>query len=111
MPRSQRGASAARLIIFGTALAADFGGTPAKAADAAFGEYLSSECTACHRRDGENRGIPSIIGWPPDQFIAALKAYRDKERPNAIMQTIASRLTDDEMAALAAFYRELKTPQ
>lgn len=80
----------------------------AKAADPAYGEYLSSECVTCHRRDGQDKGIPSIIGWPPEQFVAVLRSYKSKDRPNQIMQTITARLNDDEMAALAAYYASLK---
>lgn len=78
------------------------------AGDAAFGEYLSGECVACHRRDGQDKGIPAIIGWPEDQFLAVLKSYKAKERPNVVMQTITGRLTDEEMAALAAYFGGLK---
>lgn len=78
------------------------------AADAVYGEYLSSECVTCHRGDGQDKGIPSIIGWPREQFITVLKAYKTKDRPNQIMQAIAGRLSDDDMAALAAFYENLK---
>jgi cytochrome c len=81
---------------------------PASAADTAFGQYLSSECVTCHRSDGQDKGIPSIIGWPPEQFIAVLLSYKTKDRSNQIMQTITARLSDDEMAALAAYYASLK---
>jgi len=84
------------------------GTMPANATDVAYGEYLSSECATCHRRDGTNAGIPSIIGRPAEEFIAALKSYKEKTRPNPIMQTITSRLTDEDMAALAAYYATLK---
>lgn len=83
----------------------------ASAGDPAFGEYLSSECVACHRRDGQDKGIPSIVGWPPEQFVAVLKSYKSKDRPNPVMQTITGRLTDEDMAALAAFYGSLKPAQ
>lgn len=83
---------------------------PARAGDPAFGEYLSSACVTCHRLDGTTKGIPSIIGWPADQFIVVLKSYKTKERPNEVMQTIAGRLSEDEMAALAAYYASLKPP-
>jgi len=86
-------------------------GRSAFAADIAYGEYLSSECATCHRRDGQDQGIPSIIGLPSDKIVGALKAYKSKERSNPIMQTIAGRLSDSDMAALAAFYSGLKTPQ
>ena len=84
---------------------------PVEAADPAYGEYLSAECVACHRRDGQDKGIPSIIGWPAEQFVAVLKSYKTKDRPNQVMQTITGRLTDEDMAALAAFYGSLKGPQ
>lgn len=80
----------------------------ARAADIAFGEYLSGECSTCHRRDGQDKGIPSIIGWPLEQFLAVMRSYKVKDRPNPVMQNIAARLTDDEMAALAAYYASLK---
>jgi cytochrome c len=80
----------------------------AQAADVAFGEYLAGECMTCHRKDGDVKGIPSIIGWPQDQFVAVLQSYKAKDRPNQIMQTITARLGDAEMAALAAYYESLK---
>lgn len=79
----------------------------AAAADLAFGQYLAGECVTCHRTDGAAKGIPPIVGWPSDTFVAALKAYKAKERANPIMQTIAGRLSDVEMAALAAYYGSL----
>jgi cytochrome c len=81
---------------------------PASASDVAFGEYLSGECTTCHRKDGQDKGIPAITGWPSDQFVAVLQSYKQKDRPNQIMQTISGRLSDQEMAALAAYYAQLK---
>lgn len=80
----------------------------ALAGDAAYGEYLSSECVTCHRVDGVNAGIPSIVGWPTEQFLAALKSYKAKERTNQVMQTIAGRLAEAEMAALAAYFARLR---
>jgi cytochrome c553 len=75
------------------------------AGDRALGQYLSAECTTCHQISGRVTGnIPQIIAWPEDQFIAVMKSYRDKHRDNAIMQTIAGKLDDTEIAALAAFF-------
>lgn len=87
--------------------------TPAEAAgDRAFGEYLFSECTACHQASGRQHGaIPAIIAWPEDQFIAVMESYRDKQRDNQVMQTIAARLTEDEIAALATYLGGLKPAQ
>ena len=80
------------------------------AGDVAFGEYLSGECVTCHRRTGEATGIPSITGWPQDAFIAVLKSYRSKERDHQLMQTLAARLSDEEIEALAAYFESLGMP-
>lgn len=80
---------------------------PASAADIAFGEYLASECVTCHQASGKTNGIPAIVGWPQESFIAVLNSYKVKERDNVVMQTIAGRLKDDEVAALAAYFESL----
>lgn len=77
--------------------------------DRALGEYLSSECTTCHQLSGRHEGgIPSIVGWPEDQFVAVMDSYRQKHRENVTMQTIAGRLSPDELAALASYFGSLK---
>ena len=49
-------------------------------------------------------GIPMIVAWPEDQFIAVMNSYKDKHRDNQVMQTIAGKLSDEDIAALAAFF-------
>jgi cytochrome c len=75
-----------------------------------FGEYLSSECVTCHQVSGRYDGIPPIIGWPEESFVEIMNEYRQKKRPNAVMQTLAARLSDEELAALAAYFGAL-TPK
>lgn len=83
----------------------------AAAADVAYGEYLANECVTCHQRSGNFNGIPSITGWPQETFVSALNAYRWRDRKNPIMQTIADQLSDEDMAALAAYFFSLGPPQ
>jgi cytochrome c len=71
--------------------------------DVSYGEYLSSECTTCHRNTG-GEDIPSIAGLAPSVFIMGLTAYRNGEREHPVMNMVASRLGDEEIAALAAFF-------
>jgi cytochrome c553 len=79
------------------------------AADAALGAYLSGECTACHQLSGRaSGGIPAISGMPEPSFIAALTAYKTGERDNAVMRNIAERLSEEDIAALAAFFAAQK---
>lgn len=79
------------------------------AADRALGEYLSSECVTCHQLTGRYEGIPPIIGWPEASFIEIMNEYRSKVRTNSVMQTIAGRLSNEEVAALAAYFGNLKS--
>jgi cytochrome c len=73
--------------------------------DAAFGEYLSSLCVTCHLPSGRAvGGIPPIVAWPEDQFIAVINSYRWKDRDNEVMRTVTAQLTDEEIAALAAYF-------
>jgi cytochrome c len=77
----------------------------ASAGDRELGQYLSAECVACHQVSGTAAGgVPSITGWPEAQFVAVMTAYKNKERDNPVMQTIAGRLAADDIAALAAYF-------
>ena len=75
--------------------------------DPEYGEYLSSECTTCHRADGADQGIPSIVHWSEDDFVLAMHAYKARIREHPVMNMIAGRLGDEEIAALAAYFATL----
>lgn len=94
-----------------TALATDHDLDPAILAlvgDPEYGEYLASECLTCHRQDGAAEGIPSITLWPTEDFVVAMHAYKRKLRPHPVMQMMAGRLNDEEIAALAAYFKDLE---
>ena len=98
-------ARALRLVAAaGIALACAGANVLRAAGDRALGEYLSSECVTCHRIGAQSQSIPAIAGLPPATFVRLLNEYRLKRRANPIMQTIAARLSDDEMAALAEYF-------
>ena len=78
--------------------------------DLELGEYLSSECTTCHRKDQVNRGIPGIFGKPKVLFLQAMRQYQDGTRPNQVMQNIARSLSEEELVSLGAYF-ELAAPQ
>lgn len=75
--------------------------------DVEYGEYLAAECTTCHQRDGSDQGIPAITGWPEEDFVIAMHAYKVELRPHPVMQMMAKRLADDEIAALAAYFAQI----
>lgn len=77
--------------------------------DAAFGEYLGGECVTCHQQSGKASGIPPIAGLPTDYAVQALVEYRLGLRENDIMKLMTTRLSDEEIAALAAYFSTLET--
>lgn len=99
-----------RRIAAAAVLAAAFG-TPATAADVELGRYLSSECMTCHGQARAGDTIPDIFGMAESTFVEVVDAYRDKRLENQVMQTIAGRLSDEEIAALAAFFATANKPQ
>ncbi|MGI1661625.1 c-type cytochrome [Palleronia sp. KMU-117] len=76
--------------------------------DPAYGEYLSNECKTCHQASGADEGIPSITNWPAEDFVLAMHAYKRKIRPHPVMQMMAGRLSDEEIAALAAYFEAIE---
>lgn len=92
-----------------------FAGLPAIAtvghsADVELGRYLSSECATCHGAAKADSAIPVIHGLDEAHFVEVIKAYRAKMLPNPVMQTIAGRLHDEEIAALAAYFATASKP-
>lgn len=75
--------------------------------DPEYGEYLASECMTCHQSSGLDDGIPGINAWQTEDFVIAMHAYKKKQRPHPVMQMMAGRLTNEEIAALAAYFKDL----
>ncbi len=70
-------------------------------------------CSACHSPDGA--GIPAqfprLAGQHVDYTLAQLQSFRTGDRandPNSVMRTIASRMSDKDMAAVAEYVSGLK---
>jgi cytochrome c553 len=78
--------------------------------DIELGRYLSRECVTCHRTGTATSTIPNIFGMAEPTFAEVVKAYRDKRLGNAVMQSIAERLKDDEIESLAAYFASTKNP-
>lgn len=75
-----------------------------------YGRHLAQECTGCHRIDGVDNGIPSILGWEADLFAKTLEFYRTGGRTNPVMVSVAQSLDQDQVRALAAYYASLPKP-
>lgn len=98
------------LTILASMVLASFGTAAWSAGgDRALGEYLAGECVTCHVPSGRQvAGIPSIVGWPEASFLAVMKAYASKQRDHQLMQAVAAKFSQDELAALAAYFGSLK---
>ncbi|MEJ2310438.1 MAG: c-type cytochrome [Gammaproteobacteria bacterium] len=70
---------------------------------------LLLSCDVCHGEGGVGYGLesPVLRGQKPQYFIDTMTAFRDGDRENddyGRMRFIASQLTEEEIAALAAYY-------
>ena len=97
------------------ALAVGLGGLSLAAAgdDAkikSYGRHLAQECTGCHRLDGVDNGIPSILGWDAERFMMTLRFYQAGARTNPVMVSVAKSLDEEQLNALAAYYGSLPKP-
>ena len=80
-----------------------------KDADIAYGEYLAGECVTCHRSGVANDGIPNISGMDAEAFVYIIQSYRSKELENKVMQLVAGRLDDEQVASLAVYFASLSS--
>ena len=104
-----------RLLL--TSLAISMLGQPALAAgDAEAGKAKSGMCVACHGTDGNSLApmYPHLAGQHAQYLETAIKAYRDGQRTGgtaAMMIPMASNLSDQDAADLAAYFSQQKLKQ
>jgi cytochrome c553 len=78
------------------------GPVPAPAADAPLG---ASSCSGCHPVSaGVDTPVPRLVGRPAAEIVAAMQGFRTAQRPATVMDKIAKGFSDDETAAIAAWY-------
>ena len=66
----------------------------------------ANACVGCHGPDGNSvvPTFPKIAGQYQDYLLHALKSYKNGNRNNAIMNGIASTLSDEQMIILSKYY-------
>ena len=75
---------------------------PAAAAEAPPG---ASSCSGCHAASAAvETPVPRLAGQPAPLIAGAMLAFRSGQRPGTIMPRIAKGFSDDEIAAIAAWY-------
>jgi cytochrome c553 len=70
------------------------------------GQTLSRSCAGCHGAGGVSTQakVPGLAGQVPSYTRFQLTVFRAKLRPSAVMQGVASRLSDQNIADLAAYF-------
>lgn len=82
------------------AAAVDFG-------DPKAGKEKAKACAACHGVDNDNPQFPRIAGQHADYLLHSLKAYKNGDRKNAVMQGQVANLSVEDMEDLAAYFASL----
>ena len=78
------------------------------------GKHKNSMCAGCHGIDmyrtafPEVYSVPKLGGQHADYIVSALKEYKSGARSHPSMRAVASSLTEQDMADLAAYYATLK---
>ncbi len=82
--------------------------------NAAAGQHDVFMCEGCHNSTGYRTAFPEVYEVPmlngqnAGYIEQALKDYRSGARRNQTMRAIASSLTDQEIADIAAYYSQPK---
>jgi len=99
-------------LLFTTMLAAGaMLAAPGYAADAAAGKAKAEEaCVDCHGEDGAgDADYPAVKGMSVAEFTKAMQEYKDGTRTKSPKMTKeAKKLSDADVANLAAYYATLK---
>ncbi len=79
------------------------------AGDIAAGERKSQTCVRCHGAGGNstNPRVPTLAGLPAAHFIEQMKRFRSGERRSTPMRDVTRRLSDEDIADLAAYFGSL----
>jgi cytochrome c553 len=97
------------LLIAGTAVLLAVTGGAVAAGDPAAGKAKAAACAGCHGPNGEGvKPNPALAGKPEADVAQALKDYKTGKRANPLMKSLATPLSDQDMANLGAYYASLK---
>lgn len=82
---------------------------PVFGADAAAGKAKAASCASCHGPEGKssNPMYPNLAGQQKLYLEKAMKAYKDGSRNDAMMKTLMTPMSDEDIANIAAWYSSL----
>lgn len=79
---------------------------PPRGGDVQAGKEKAQTCASCHGPDGRspNPMYPVLAGQYADYIVHALKSYKNGQRRDPIMGSLAKPLTEEDMEDLAAWF-------
>ena len=73
------------------------------------GTAWAQACAACHGPDGRSQGaIPALDRLSPEDFRAAMRAFRTEARQGTVMNHIAKGLSEADVEAVAAYFARVQ---
>jgi len=77
--------------------------------DIAAGKAKSKTCAPCHGANAEGKGkFPALAGMDEKHFVEDIKEYKSGQRKNGMMKSTASKLSEQDVENLAAYFASLK---
>ncbi|ACL71777.1 cytochrome c class I [Thioalkalivibrio sulfidiphilus HL-EbGr7] len=70
------------------------------------GEMMGNTCAACHGTHGRlgSAAFVPLAGMAAEEFVRAMRAFRDGSRPSTLMHSVAVGFSDEEYQAMAEFF-------
>jgi cytochrome c553 len=78
------------------------------AGDVVAGKAKAEDCAVCHGDRGEGLEAPKLAGQTEPELMKAMQEYKSGKRADAAMKEAMSKLSDQDLANLAAYYATLK---
>jgi cytochrome c553 len=73
------------------------------------GKAISGQCAACHGNLGRavNTSYPNLAGQNYQYLVQTLEKFKNGQRRDSIMRSIATGLSEEQISDLAAFYAHI----
>jgi cytochrome subunit of sulfide dehydrogenase len=102
-------AAGALLATLAAAAPAALAQAAAPAIDMRAAAYLAANCANCHGTSGRSTGaMPALAGVPAANIERAMRDFRDGKRSATLMHQLAKGYTDEQIAAMAAYFAAQK---
>jgi len=96
-------------MVLAACLALGLAGPADAAGDPVAGKPKAAKCGSCHGKNGEGKkDNPPLAGMAEAEHVKALQDYQSGAREHKAMQRFAKKLSDQDMADIAAYFASLK---